>query len=94
MNCGGVFLCFAPNDAGQPRAQTGEKLIGDGARRLSCCFGGEHGVAIPADERGGISRADIGDLRHIRQKLGDDARYIETIRGVGYKFNDKQENRL
>lgn len=36
---------------------------------LSCCFGGEHGVAIPADERGGISRADIGDLRHIRQKL-------------------------
>lgn len=33
-------------------------------------------------------------IRHIRQKLGDDARYIETIRGVGYKFNDKQENRL
>ena len=69
LNCGWVFLCFAPNDAGQPRAQTGEKLIGDGARRLSCCFGGEHGVAIPADERGGISRADIGDLGHIRQKL-------------------------
>ena len=33
-------------------------------------------------------------IRHIRQKLGDDARYIETIRGVGYKFNDRQENRL
>ncbi len=33
-------------------------------------------------------------IRHIRQKLGDDARYIETIRGVGYKFNDKQETRL
>ena len=32
-------------------------------------------------------------IRHIRQKLGDDAHYIETIRGVGYKFNDKQENR-
>ena len=33
-------------------------------------------------------------IRHIRQKLGDDAHYIETIRGVGYKFNDRQENRL
>ncbi|MBR0464803.1 MAG: response regulator transcription factor [Clostridia bacterium] len=32
-------------------------------------------------------------IRHIRQKLGDDAHYIETIRGVGYKFNDKQDNR-
>ena len=30
-------------------------------------------------------------IRHIRQKLGDDARYIETIRGVGYKFNDKDK---
>ncbi|MBR5257784.1 MAG: response regulator transcription factor, partial [Clostridia bacterium] len=30
-------------------------------------------------------------IRHIRQKLGDDAHYIETIRGVGYKFNDRQE---
>jgi len=30
-------------------------------------------------------------IRHIRQKLGDDAFYIETIRGVGYKFNDKAE---
>lgn len=31
-------------------------------------------------------------IRHIRQKLGDDsddARYIETIRGVGYKFLNK-----
>ena len=33
-------------------------------------------------------------IRHIRQKLGDDAHYIETIRGVGYKFNDRQENHL
>ena len=33
-------------------------------------------------------------IRHIRQKLGDDAHYIETIRGVGYKFNDRQDNRL
>ena len=33
-------------------------------------------------------------IRHIRQKLGDDAHYIETIRGVGYKFNDRQERRL
>ena len=33
-------------------------------------------------------------IRHIRQKLGDDAHYIETIRGVGYKFNDRQENRI
>ena len=33
-------------------------------------------------------------IRHIRQKLGDDAHYIETIRGIGYKFNDRQENRL
>ena len=32
-------------------------------------------------------------IRHIRQKLGDDAHYIETIRGVGYKFNDRQDNR-
>ena len=32
-------------------------------------------------------------IRHIRQKLGDDAHYIETIRGVGYKFNDRQEPR-
>ena len=24
-------------------------------------------------------------IRHIRQKLGDDAHYIETIRGVGYR---------
>jgi two-component system, OmpR family, alkaline phosphatase synthesis response regulator PhoP len=27
-------------------------------------------------------------IGHIRQKLGDD-RYIETIRGVGYRFEDK-----
>ena len=33
-------------------------------------------------------------IRHIRQKLGDDALYIETIRGVGYKFNDRQEKVL
>ena len=33
-------------------------------------------------------------IRHIRQKLGEDAHYIETIRGVGYKFNDRQDNRL
>ena len=29
-------------------------------------------------------------IRHIRQKLGDDAetpRYIRTVRGVGYRFN-------
>ena len=39
------------------------------------------------------ARRETG-IRHIRQKLGDDAHYIETIRGVGYKFNDRQENRL
>ena len=33
-------------------------------------------------------------IRHIRQKLGDDQYMIETVRGVGYKFNDRQENRL
>ena len=33
-------------------------------------------------------------IRHIRQKLGDDAHYIETIRGVGYKFNDRQDGHL
>lgn len=31
-------------------------------------------------------------IRHIRQKLDSDAHFIETIRGVGYKFNDRQEN--
>ena len=33
-------------------------------------------------------------IRHIRQKLGDDAHYIETIRGVGYKLNDKPEAKV
>ena len=33
-------------------------------------------------------------IRHIRQKLGDDASYIETIRGVGYKLNDKPEAKV
>ncbi len=42
---------------------------------------------------GGTRTVDV-HIRHIRQKLGDDAHYIETIRGVGYKFNDRQENRL
>ena len=32
-------------------------------------------------------------IRHIRQKLGEDSHYIETVRGVGYKFNDRQESR-
>jgi len=30
-------------------------------------------------------------IGHIRQKLGSD-NYIETIRGVGYRFEDKQVN--
>jgi len=32
-------------------------------------------------------------IRHLRQKLGDEStsRYIETIRGIGYKFNIKEE---
>ena len=42
----------------------------------------------------GETRTVYVHIRHIRQKLGDDAHYIETIRGVGYKFNDRQENRL
>lgn len=30
-------------------------------------------------------------IRHIRQKIGDDGRYIETVRGVGYRFAAKDE---
>ena len=45
------------------------------------------------DYMGDARTVDV-HIRHIRQKLGDDAHYIETIRGVGYKFNDRQENRL
>ena len=45
------------------------------------------------DNSSDIRTVDV-HIRHIRQKLGDDAHYIETIRGVGYKFNDRQENRL
>ena len=30
-------------------------------------------------------------IRHIRQKIGDDGKYIETVRGVGYRFASKDE---
>jgi two-component system alkaline phosphatase synthesis response regulator PhoP len=30
-------------------------------------------------------------IGHVRQKLGDE-RFIETIRGVGYRFEDKSVN--
>ncbi len=29
-------------------------------------------------------------IGHLRQKLGD--KYIETVRGAGYRFEDKEEN--
>jgi len=33
-------------------------------------------------------------IRHLRQKLSDDngSKYIETVRGIGYKFNYKEEH--
>ena len=39
-------------------------------------------------------RAVDVQIAGLRKKLGGAGQYIETIRGVGYKFNDRQENRL
>jgi two-component system alkaline phosphatase synthesis response regulator PhoP len=36
----------------------------------------------------GDSRVVDVHIGHIRQKLGDD-QFVETIRGVGYRFEDK-----
>ena len=37
-------------------------------------------------EFSGETRTVDVHIRHIRQKLGDDAAMIETVRGVGYKL--------
>ena len=30
-------------------------------------------------------------IRHLRQKLGDLGRHIETVRGLGYMFNEMEK---
>ncbi len=40
----------------------------------------------------GESRTVDVHIRTLRSKLGDCGKYIETVRGVGYRFNDKGED--
>lgn len=39
----------------------------------------------------GESRTVDVHIRTLRSKLGDCGRYIETVRGIGYRFNSKEE---
>ena len=52
----------------------------------------DHGLREEQEASRGIIR--IHKETGIPLVLTNDAHYIETIRGVGYKFNDRQENRL
>lgn len=40
----------------------------------------------------GESRTVDVHMRTLRSKLGKCGKYIETVRGIGYRFTDKEEN--
>ena len=39
----------------------------------------------------GYDRTVDTHIRHLREKLGDSREYIETLRGVGYRFRAEDE---
>lgn len=52
------------------------------------------GKANLAQDADGRSRTVDTHIRRVRQKLGSCARHIETVRGVGYRFNDSRRAQI
>jgi two-component system phosphate regulon response regulator PhoB len=39
----------------------------------------------------GYDRTVDTHIRRLREKIGDEGKYIETLRGVGYRFREESE---